>query len=105
MLLGADMAQAELTYAAVFHFVTATYLVLFSVGKNDPAMAYVLGLAAVVEAIVLWGIGFVCQRVRDTWTIECARPLFHWAVLLTALRFYWPIGHPWCSPWWPFPSS
>ncbi len=85
MLLARTWRTAELTYVAVFHFVTATYLVLFSVGKNDPAMAYVLGLAAVVEAIVLWGIGFVCQRVRDTWTNECARPLYHWAVLLTCL--------------------
>ena len=58
MLLAWTWRTAELTYVAVFHFVTATYLVLFSVGKNDPAMAYVLGLAAVVEAIMLWGSGF-----------------------------------------------
>ncbi len=48
-------------------------------------MAYVLGLAAVIEAIVLWGIGLACLRVRDAWTNECARPLFHWAVLLTGV--------------------
>ena len=85
MLLARTWRTAELTYVAVFHFVTATYLVLFSVGKNDPAMTYVLGVAAVVEAIVLWAIGIGCQRVRDTWTNECARPLYHWAVLLTCL--------------------
>ena len=85
MLLARTWGKAELTYAAVFHVVTATYVVLFSVGKNDPKMAYVLGLAAVVEAIVLWGIGLVCERVRDAWTTECARPLFHWALLLTGL--------------------
>ena len=85
MLLARTWRTAELTYVVVFHFVTATYLVLFSVGKNDPAMAYVLGLAAVVEAIVVWGIGMVCQRVRDAWTNACARPLYHWAVLLTCL--------------------
>jgi tetratricopeptide (TPR) repeat protein len=85
MLLAWTWRTAELTYIAVFHFVTATYLILFSVGRNDPAMAYVLGLAAVVVAIVLWAIGIVCQRARDTWTGECARPLYHWAVFLTAL--------------------
>ena len=47
MLLARTWRRAELTYFAVFQFVTATYLVLFSVGKNDPRMAYVLGLAAV----------------------------------------------------------
>ena len=52
MLLAWTWRTAELTYAAVFHFVTATYVVLFSVGNNDPWMAYVLGLAAVIEAIV-----------------------------------------------------
>ena len=36
MLLARTWRTAELTYVAVFHFVTATYLVLFSVGKNDP---------------------------------------------------------------------
>jgi hypothetical protein len=85
MLLARSWRTAELSYVAVLHFVTATYLVLFSVGNNDPAMAYVLGVAAVVEAIVLWGIGLVCQRVRDMWINACARPLFHWAVLLTCL--------------------
>ena len=57
----------------------------FSVGKNDPRMAYVLGLAAVIQAIVLWVIGFGCQRVRDAWTKDCAGPLYHWAVLLTGV--------------------
>src|SRR6202034_2694224 len=65
--------------------VTAIYLVLFSVGNNDPNLAYVLGLAAVSQAIALWGIGFVCERVRDAWTKDCARPLYHWAVLLTGV--------------------
>ena len=85
MLLARTWRTAELTSVAIFHLVTATYLVLFSVGQNDPSMAYVLGLAAVVEAIVLWAIGLICQRVRDAWTNECARPLFQWAVLLTGV--------------------
>jgi len=85
MLLARTWRMAELTYAALFHLVTATYVVLFSIGNNDPAMAYVLGLAAAGEALVLWTIGFVCQRARDDWTNECAPPLYHWSVLLTAL--------------------
>ncbi|MFI5459899.1 MAG: tetratricopeptide repeat protein [Isosphaerales bacterium] len=85
MLLARTWRTAELTYAAVFHFVTASYVVILSVGRNDPSMAYVLGLCAVVEAIVLWGIGFVCQRARGVWTNDCARPLFHSALLLTSL--------------------
>ncbi len=84
MLLARSWRLAELTYVAVFHFVTATYLILFSVGKNDPAMAYVLGLAAVIEAIAFWAIGFGCERVRNTWTISCSRPFYHWGVFLTA---------------------
>ena len=64
MLLAYTWRRAELTYAAVFHFVAATYLILFSVGQNDPRMAFVLGLVAVIEAIVFWTIGFVCQRTR-----------------------------------------
>jgi hypothetical protein len=85
MLLARTWRRSELTYLAVFQFVTATYLVLFSVGNNDPNMAYVLGLAAVIQAIALSGIGFACQRVRDAWTNDCARPLYHWAVFLTGV--------------------
>ena len=69
-------------------------------------MAYVLGLAAVIEAIVLWGIGFVCQRVRDAWTNDCARPLYHWAVLLTGVAVLAQRSLiRWCSPWWASRSS
>jgi tetratricopeptide (TPR) repeat protein len=85
MLLAWMWRRSELTYAAVFHFVAATYLVLFSVGKNDPAMAYVLGLCAAIEALLLWGIGLMCQRLRDDWARRCARPLFHSAIALTGL--------------------
>jgi tetratricopeptide (TPR) repeat protein len=83
MLLAYTWRRAELTYAAVFHFVAATYLVLFSVGNNDPRMAYVLGFVAVIEAIVFWTIGFACLRVRHDWTNACALPLDHWAIVLT----------------------
>jgi tetratricopeptide (TPR) repeat protein len=85
MLLARTWGKAELVYAGVFHFVAATYVVIFSVGKNDPEMAYILGLAAVCEALLLWLIGLVCARARDAWTKDCARPLFHWALVLTAM--------------------
>ena len=77
--------RAELAYAAVFHVVAATYLVLFSTGKNDPAMAYVLGLTAVVEALMLWCAGLWCRRLGRPIASGCAGPLCHWAVFMTAL--------------------
>jgi tetratricopeptide (TPR) repeat protein len=85
MLLAYTWRRAELTYAAVLHFVAATYLILFNVGQNDPRMAYVLGLVAVIEAIVFWTIGFVCRRARHDWTNACAWPLDHWAIVLTGV--------------------
>ncbi len=85
MLVAHSWRKAELTYLAVLHFVAASYLVLFSVGKNDPAMAYVLGLCAVVEAMLLWAVGMGCGQVRSDWARQCARPLFHSAVALNAL--------------------
>src|SRR5262249_32921283 len=53
--------------------------------ENDPAMAYVLGLAAVIEAIVLWAVGFGCQRLGDGWARACAGPLYQATVALTVL--------------------
>ena len=85
MLLAHSWREVRLTYIAVAYLVAATYLILFSVGKNDPRMAYVLGLSAVVEAMVLWGIGLVCRDRGSAWLKECARPLYHSAVFLTVL--------------------
>ncbi|HZW33100.1 MAG TPA: hypothetical protein VFF52_20455, partial [Isosphaeraceae bacterium] len=85
MLLSRSWRRAELTYAAVFHVVVATYLVLFSVGTNDPAMEYLLGLCAVIEALLLWVIGLACRRWGDDWARSCARALFHATVALTVL--------------------
>ena len=48
-------------------------------------MAYVLGLNAVLQALVLWPIGEVCRRSRGEWTRRYAAPLFHSAVALTFL--------------------
>jgi tetratricopeptide (TPR) repeat protein len=85
ILLSAGWRRFELTYAALVHVVVATYLVLFSVGRNDPRMAYVLGLAAVVEAIAFWGLGFACERVLAGRLRPYAGPLYHATVALTAL--------------------
>ena len=63
----------------------ATYLVLFSTGTNDPAMAYVLGLVAVVEALLLWVVGLSCARSFHPVAVACARPLGHWAIVMSAL--------------------
>jgi hypothetical protein len=94
MFLARSWRRAELTYAAVFHVVAATYLVLFSVGTNDPAMAYVLGLSAVIEAIVLWAIGFALRRWGDDWARSCARALFHATVALAVLGIPLADGSP-----------
>jgi hypothetical protein len=85
MLLATTWRTPRLTYLAVWNFVTAIYLVLFSVGRSDPAMAYVLGLAAVFQAIALASVGLCCRRFFRMATDEWPRPLFHWAVLLTTL--------------------
>ncbi len=85
VLLSRTWSKAELIYAAVFYLVAATYIVLFSTGNNDPAMAYVLGLAAVIEALLLWSAGILCRRAGDLWTAGCALPLSHWAAFMTAL--------------------
>jgi tetratricopeptide (TPR) repeat protein len=85
LLVLASWRRAELVYAAVFHVVVATYLVLFSTGNNDPAMAYVLGLTAVAEALGLWCVGLWCQRSSRPVALHCFRPLCHWAVFMTAL--------------------
>jgi hypothetical protein len=85
LLLSATWRRFELVYAAIVHVVVATYIVLFSVGDNDPRMAYVLGLAAVVEAIAFWWIGFACERGRAARLLPHAGPLFHATVALATL--------------------
>jgi tetratricopeptide (TPR) repeat protein len=85
MLLARSFRQAGLTYAAVLHLVTATYMVLFSVGNNDPSMAYVLGLCAVIEAIAFWAVALGCETWGSDWFRSCARPLYHSTVALTIL--------------------
>lgn len=98
VLLALVRRQPGLTYRAVVSGVIAVYVVLFSVGKGDPEMAYVLGLAAVLQALALSGLGFAC-RARAT--VENARerlfaaPLFVSSLALTVLA----IGPAYHSPW------
>ena len=105
ILLARTLGTPELTYVAVFHFVSATYLVLFSVGKNDPTMAYVLGLAAVIEAILLWCIGLICQRAHRWLDERLLTAAYRWAIASPSARFCSAIVPRWCSPWSAFRSS
>ena len=94
VLLLATWRRAELAYAGVFHVVVATYLVLFSTGHNDPAMAYILGLVAVVEALLLWVGSLLCAPVSHPVVKGCAGPLSHWAVFMTGLAVLLCAGSP-----------
>ncbi len=48
-------------------------------------MAFVLGLAAVIEAIVFWSAGFACERAGPERLRPYALPLYHATVALTLL--------------------
>ncbi len=85
LLCGNSRRWAGMIYPAVASFTAATYVVLLSVGPQDPAMAYVLGLNAVVQGLLVWVLGDLCRRFRVEWPGSCARPLFHSALILTVL--------------------
>ena len=85
VLLPASWRRTEFIYPAVFHVVAATYLVLFSTGNNDPAMAYVLGLAAIIESLLLWLGSLLCACAGSPIVLGCAPPLGHCAVFMTGL--------------------
>lgn len=87
ILLTTAWRTALLTYGAVFSLVSATYLILFSVGESDPSKAYVLGLVAVLEGVGLWSLG-LWQSLgagRVDRTRVYVRPLFVSSLLLTLL--------------------
>ncbi len=84
MLIAFAALRPELTHAAVFHFVAASYVVLFSQGPADPSNAFMLGLLAVVEAIGCWCVGFACRRAGGEWIRACGRAVDQWSVVLTA---------------------
>lgn len=74
------------TFAAVGSLVTGVYVVLLSVGRPDPRLAYVLGLVAVVLAIVLWVVGWLCRhRLSPEWERVFALPLSVSSLALTVL--------------------
>ncbi|MDR3637438.1 MAG: tetratricopeptide repeat protein [Isosphaeraceae bacterium] len=74
------------TFAAAVSFVTATYISLLSVGRPDPKLVYVLGLAAVVQAIGFWSIGWACRRrLSAVWARVFVSPLLDVALALTLL--------------------
>ncbi len=86
ILLTSTWRTPALTYGAVFAVVSATYLTLFSVGRSDPANAYILGLVAVLEGLGFWRIGLVALRSGRPEPVRIyARPLFISSLLLTVL--------------------
>lgn len=85
ILLSVAWRRTVLTYPAVLHLVIASYLVLFSVGRNDPRTAFVLGLAGVVQAIIWWLVGFACERVAGGRARSYSPRLYHLTVALTVL--------------------
>ena len=85
LLIATTRRWSGLIYATVACFVTASYMILLSVGKQDPNMAYVLGLNAVIQGLVVWVFGDVCRRIKNPWPQACAWPLFHSALFLTVV--------------------
>ncbi len=85
LLIATSRRWSWLIYATVVCFAAAGYMILLSSPRPDPKMAYVLGLYAVIQALVVWVSGDVCRRLAKPWPQECARPLFHSALILTVL--------------------
>ena len=86
ILLAVVWRRAFTTVGAVLSVVAATYVTLFSLGTPDPAKAYILGLAAALEAIALWCVGSVCRRaLRPEWDRVFALPFLASAVVLATL--------------------
>ena len=85
LLIATTRRWPELIYATVASFVAASYMILLSWEHPDPKMAYVLGLNAVIEGLVVWVLGDICRRLKNPWPQACALPLFHSALILTTL--------------------
>jgi tetratricopeptide (TPR) repeat protein len=87
LLLTTQWRRAALTYGSIAALVLANYLTLISVGPRDPEMVWILGLAAVVQAILLWAGGMFCRGIWGRARVEeiYARPLFIASLLLTLL--------------------
>ena len=72
LLIATSRRWSWLIYATVGCFVTAGYMILLSSEKPDPKMAYVLGLYAVIQGLVVWVSGDVCRRIKSPWPQACA---------------------------------
>ena len=109
LLIGRAWRSASLTYYAIAAFVAATYVWLLSVGEPDPRNAHVLGLVAVILALVFWFKGLVCRRlggglrqlyegpflISSQVLTLAAVPLAYWSPLtmaLVALSFLLMVG-------------
>ena len=62
LLIAISRHWSWLIYATVACFVAAGYMILLSAEKPDPNKAYVLGLYAVIQGLVVWVCGDICRR-------------------------------------------
>ena len=76
LLIATSRRWSWLIYATVACFAAASYLILLSAEKPDPNKAYVLGLNAVVQGLVVWVFGDVCRRLRNSWLQACGAAPF-----------------------------
>ena len=74
LLIATSRRWSWLIYATVACFAAASNLILLSVEKPDPNKAYILGLNAVVQGLVVWVFGDVCRRLRNSWPQACTAP-------------------------------
>ncbi|HWE36689.1 MAG TPA: hypothetical protein VG406_08985 [Isosphaeraceae bacterium] len=96
-LLAATRRSAALGGVAVGALVGATYLALLSAAEPDPSRAYVLGLVAAAESIVLASAGLLARRrLGDDLRPVAAGPLLGWALALVIasipLAYHSPIS-------------
>jgi tetratricopeptide (TPR) repeat protein len=63
-LLATTWRTPALVYGAIATFVVATYVIVLSLGDRDPTRAWILGLVAVVEAILFEAIALSLVRFR-----------------------------------------
>ncbi len=86
LLLAFAWSSAWPTFGAIAAFVSASYVVLFSLGGPTPDGRKILGLLAAVEALGLSTLGLVALRyLRRDWHVILARPAFLSALVLAAL--------------------
>jgi len=100
LLLAGHRRRPDLTYRAILSAVVAVYVAVLNAGTPTPDNTYVLGLVAVVLALILSAVGFAC-RARPLgadgagWETVFARPPFVAALVLTALAVVPAYASPW----------